>query len=228
MAHAPLREGAPLPFIITHWINLLSMFFLALSGFYIHFPLFGGFMGWARGTHFFWMFVVLINCLVRIILAFFVKSANQMESRVKEKDIKNWLPQAENRHQLWPTIKYYLFFKKDAVISAKYGTLQKIAYLMVPVLILLAGYTGLCLWPVTQPLPFFQAGIDLISKWFDPGFGGAALMPVRTVHYWIMWAILCFTMVHVYLANVYTFAPAKLMLGWVEDPNAPVKEEVQA
>ena len=225
MAHAPLREGTPMPFFITHWINLLSMFFLTLSGFYIHFPLFGGFMGWARGTHFFWMFVVLINLVVRIIMAFFVKSANQLESRHKELDYKNWLPQPENRHQFWPCVKYYLFFKKDYIISAKYAPLQKMAYLMVPVLILLAGYTGFCLWPVTQNFAFFQAGINTIANWFDPGFGGGALMPVRIVHYWIMWGILCFTMIHVYLANVYSFAPSKVVLAWIEDPNAPVKEE---
>ncbi|MBK5211824.1 MAG: cytochrome b/b6 domain-containing protein [Coriobacteriia bacterium] len=215
-----------MPFLITHWINVLSMFFLILSGFYIHFPLFGGFMGWARGTHFFWMFVILINLFARIIMSFFVKSANQLASRKKETDIKNWLPQTENRHQLWPTVKYYLFMKKDYLISAKYASLQKIAYLMVPVLILLAGYTGFCLWPVTQNLGFFQAGINMISGWFDPGagFGGGALMPVRIVHYWIMWGIICFTMIHVYLANVYTFAPTKLIFAWIEDPTAEVHE----
>ena len=47
-----------MPFVITHWINLLAMFFLALSGFYIHYPIVPGLMGLARGTHFFWMFVL--------------------------------------------------------------------------------------------------------------------------------------------------------------------------
>ncbi|MEL7207509.1 MAG: FAD/NAD(P)-binding oxidoreductase, partial [Actinomycetota bacterium] len=44
-------------------------------------------------------------------------------------DIKNWLPQEKNKHQLFETVKYYLFFRKEGVISAKYGSLQKIAYL---------------------------------------------------------------------------------------------------
>ncbi len=51
------------------------------------------------------------------------------DTREVDKDYKNWLPQQANRHQLWPWIKYYLFLKKDHPISAKYGVLQKIAYI---------------------------------------------------------------------------------------------------
>ena len=60
MSHpAHYREAHPIPFVLTHWINLLSMVFLAFSGFYIHYPFFPGFMGVARGMHFFWMWVLL-------------------------------------------------------------------------------------------------------------------------------------------------------------------------
>ena len=76
MAHlAHYREAHPLPFVITHWINLVSMIVLIFTGFYIHFPFFAGFMGIARGAHIFFGIVLFINCLVRVILAFFVKSA---------------------------------------------------------------------------------------------------------------------------------------------------------
>lgn len=221
MAHKPLREGNPLVFVISHWVNLLAMFFLALSGFYIHFPFVSGLMGVARGTHFFWMFVILINLVFRIVAAFFVKSANQAGSRDKsEADIKNWLPQKENRHQLWPVLKYYVFMKKDYPITAKYAPLQKIAYIVVVPLILAAGYTGFSIWGPTQNIGFFLAGRTLVATWFDAGFGGAAIMPMRVVHYWIMWALLAFTMIHVYLANIYGFAPTKLMLAWKEDADA--------
>ena len=70
MSHDLYREDHPMPFVLTHWINLLAMFFLALSGFYIHYPIVPGLMGLARGTHFFWMFVLLINLIVRLVLMF--------------------------------------------------------------------------------------------------------------------------------------------------------------
>ena len=52
MAHlAHYREAHPLPFVITHWINLICMFILIFTGFYIHFPFFPLFMSVARGLH---------------------------------------------------------------------------------------------------------------------------------------------------------------------------------
>lgn len=204
-----------MPFVLTHWINLLAMLFLTLSGFYIHFPIFGGFMGVARGTHFFWMFVLCINLIMRIVLAFFVKTANMPDTREVDVDIKNWLPQAANRHQLIPWVKYYLFLKKDHPISAKYGVLQKIAYIATVPITLAAAYTGFCLWGPTSDWAFFLAGTTWVAELFNAG-GGAALMPMRILHYWIMWVVLIFTTAHVYLANIYNFSPSKMIFAWKE------------
>ena len=215
MAHKLYREAHPMPFVLTHWTNLLAMLFLTLSGFYIHFPIFGGFMGVARGTHFFWMFVLCINLILRIVLAFFVKTANMPDTREVDVDIKNWLPQAANRHQLIPWVKYYLFMKKDHPISAKYGVLQKIAYIATVPITLAAAYTGFCLWGPTSDWGFFLAGTTWVAELFNAG-GGAALMPMRILHYWIMWVVLIFTAAHVYLANIYNFSPSKMIFAWKE------------
>ena len=204
--HAFYREEHPLVFVLTHWINLLGMCFLTLTGFYIHYPLFGGLMGLARGTHMFWAFVVVINLIVRVVLAFFVKDATMMGTREVETDIKNWLPQKANRHQFWPTLKFYLFFKKEHPISAKYGVLQKIAYLLTIPLTLAAAYSGFCLWGVTYQWPIFAAA--------TAARGG--LMNMRIIHFYIMWAILCFAGIHAYLASIYGTPPLKIMFLWKE------------
>jgi len=204
--HAFYREEHPLVFVFTHYINLVGMLFLVLSGMYIHFPLFNGFMGVARGTHFFWMFVVIINLIVRVVLAFIVKDANMMGTRETETDIKNWLPQKANRHQFWPTLKFYLFFKKQHPISAKYGVLQKIAYLATVPLTLAAAWTGFCLWGPTFQWAWLAASTQSV--------GG--LMNMRIIHYYIMWAILCFTGIHAYLASIYGTPPLKIMFLWKE------------
>jgi Ni/Fe-hydrogenase 1 B-type cytochrome subunit len=213
MSHDLYREAHPLPFVITHWINLCAMFFLALSGFYIHYPIFGGLMGLARGTHFFWMFALLVNLIVRLVLMFFIKDANMPGTRQVDYDYKNWLPQPANRHQMWPWIKYYLFLKKDHPISAKYGVLQKIAYIATPFLILAAAYTGFCLWGPTSSWPFFKAGTGWVATLFG---GGGDPMGIRIVHFWIMWIILIFTAAHAYLANIYNFAPSAMIFAWKE------------
>jgi Ni/Fe-hydrogenase 1 B-type cytochrome subunit len=217
MSHNLYREQHPLVFVITHWINLLAMVFLMFSGLYIHYPIFGGFMGVARGTHFFWMFALLINLIVRIVLAFVVKTAVRQNTREVDLDIKNWLPQKENRHQLIPWVKYYLFMKKEHPISAKYGVLQKIAYIATVPLTLIAAYTGFCLWGPTSDWPIFLAGTTMVADWFNNGLpAGAALMPMRIVHYWMMWMILIFTFAHVYLASIFGFAPLRIIFRWQE------------
>lgn len=205
------REAHPLQFVITHWVNLVCMAALIFSGFYIHYPFFDGFMGVARGMHFVAMWVLIINLTVRIVLAFFVKDTVLLGVRGPlELDIKNWLPQQENRHQFLETIKYYLFLRKEGVISGKYGALQKIAYLATIPITFAMAYTGFCLFGPFQQLAFFQAGTNYV--------GG--LMNMRVLHYFGMWVVILFTAVHVYLANIYNLAPSKLIFLWKETPAA--------
>ena len=200
MAHlAHYDEAHPLPFRITHWINLVAMIFLIISGCIIHFPFVPGVMGVARGAHIFFGFVLTINCLVRVIMAFVVKSAPTGGTRVVVKDYKTWLPQVDNRHQLGAWIKYYLFMKKDHPQSAKLGVPQKISYLLIPVLILIMFITGLCIWGPTMGA---TAGLTA-------ALGGT--MAVRIIHYFMMFVFIIFIFIHVYLANIEGFAPSKLM-----------------
>ena len=128
MAHlAHYREAHPLPFVITHWINLVAMILLIFTGFYIHYPFFWGFESMARGIHVFFGFVLFINCICRLIMAFIVKSSPTGGTRKQVTDYKTWLPQKDNLHQGPQWIKYYLFFKKDHPLSAKLGVPQKIS-----------------------------------------------------------------------------------------------------
>lgn len=205
-AHAHYREAHPLVFVMTHWINLISMVMLAFSGFYIHYPFFAGFMGVARGMHFVAMYVILINLIFRIIAAFFVKTATDLGSREVDTDVKNWLPQEKNKHQLFETVKYYLFFRKEGVISAKYGSLQKIAYLATIPLTFIQAYTGFAIYGPTQDWGLLNAGTAMV--------GGP--MNMRIIHYFIMWVFIVFTMIHAYLANIYNFGPSKIIFLWKE------------
>lgn len=218
MAHlAHYKEAHPLPFVITHWINAVAMIFLIITGFMIHFPV-AGTMGVVRGLHVFFGFVIFINCLVRVIMSFFVKSAPTGGTRQQVKDFKTWLPQKDNRHQAGAWIKYYLFLKKDHPLSAKLGVPQKLSYLLIPILIILMFITGLCLWGPTMELGF--------CKWLIAAWGGA--MSIRIIHYFGMFVFIIFMFIHIYLANVEGTEPTKLMFfhkehgGLVYDPEKHV------
>jgi Ni/Fe-hydrogenase 1 B-type cytochrome subunit len=218
MAHlAHYKEAHPLPFVITHWINLVAMVFLIISGLLIHFPV-AGTMGVARGLHIFFGIVIFINCIVRVVLSFFVKSAPTGGTRKTVKDYKTWLPQKDNRHQAGAWIKYYLFMKKEHPLGAKLGVPQKLSYLLIPILIIIMFITGLCLWGQTAEIPFFAGVTDLL--------GGQ--MSVRIIHYFGMYAFIIFIFIHVYLANIEGAEPSKLMFfhkehgGLVYDPDKHV------
>jgi len=215
MAHlAHYKEAHPLPFVLTHWINLIAMIFLILSGFYIHYPFIAGLMGAARGIHMFFAFVILINLFVRIVLAFIVKSSPTGGTRKVDVDYKNFMPQKDNRHQFGAWIKYYLFMKKDHPLGAKFGVPQKLAYIAVPVLLVIMGFTGFCLWAPTMDAGPFAAFTGLV--------GG--LMVIRIIHYYLMWVFIICIFIHVYLATIEGFAPTKAMFlrkehgGLVYDP----------
>ncbi|MCL2826496.1 MAG: cytochrome b/b6 domain-containing protein [Eggerthellaceae bacterium] len=215
MAHlAHYREAHPLPFVVTHWVNLISMVLLILTGFSIHYPFVPGFMAICRGLHLFCAFVLVLNCITRIVLSFFVKSAPTEGTREEVTDIKTWLPQADNRHQLGAWLKFYFFVKKDFPLSAKLSGLQKGSYIAIAVLIFVMAYTGFSLWSVTMEAPFFAAGVNLV--------GG--IMNMRVIHYFLMYAFICFMMLHIYLANVEGFDQTKLIFlrkeegGLVYDP----------
>jgi len=204
-----------MPFVITHWINLVAMIFLIITGFVIHFPV-AGVLGFCRGLHIFFGFVIFINCVVRVILSFVIKSAPTGGTRKTVADFKTWLPQKDNRHQGAAWVKYYLFMKKDHPLSAKLGVPQKLSYLLIPILIVLMFLTGLALWTPT-------AGA---MAWLTNAWGGA--MSIRIIHYFGMYVFIIFMFIHVYLANVEGAEPTKLMFfrkehgGLVYDPDKHV------
>ncbi|MBQ9069232.1 MAG: cytochrome b/b6 domain-containing protein [Eggerthellaceae bacterium] len=193
MAHlAHYREAHPVPFIVTHYINLVCMIILILSGLIIHFPYFPAIMGIARGAHIFAGIVILVNCIVRVVLSFVINSAPAGGTRQTQKDIKSWMPQADNKGQLLAWIKFYLFAKKEHPLSGKFNPLQKTAYVIIPLLILFMAYTGFCLWGPTMNMGIFAV--------FTNAVGG--LMSVRIIHYFMMFVFIIFMIIHVYMSII--------------------------
>lgn len=187
MAHVTTREEHPWPAVAMHWIHLISIFVLTYTGFYIHGPFGPGSMTLMRTVHFFFMFVLIITALARIIWAFLGGSASQ-GSRTKIRDYKHFGYQRENRGKALETAKYYLFLRRTHPAGAKYNTLQKGTYLFWLLLIVLQAITGFALW--TRTAEFFQPLTYLV--------GGPIAM--RAIHYFIMWLFIVTTLVHIYLS----------------------------
>jgi Ni/Fe-hydrogenase 1 B-type cytochrome subunit len=204
--HKPLKEMHPPIFIATHWINLVTMVLLIISGLYIHYPApFGGWMGVARGIHIFCGVIIFLNVIFRIVATFFVKDAVTSGTRETQLDLYNWLPQKENRHQFFPMLRWYLFMKKDYPLSAKYATMQKFSYICIAIMLLAISYTGFCLWSVTNQWAIFAIGNEAL---------------VRIIHYCIMWLLIIITLIHVYIATMHGFVTWRMIFLHKEDPDA--------
>lgn len=215
---AHYKEAHPLLFVITHYVNLFCMLLLIFTGCMIHWPLFAGIMGICRGVHIFAGIVLVINLAVRVITALIVKSAPAQGTRVTDKDYKNWFPQADNKHQMVPMVKYYLGVKDKHPLTAKFNPLQKLAYWFAALLILFMAWTGFALYEPTSGFALSQFCISLL--------GGA--MSVRIFHWFGMIVMIVFMIAHVYLVILDGMPTFKAMFarkehgGFVYDPERHV------
>lgn len=206
MSHGAYVESHPLPARVTHWIHLVSMVVLAFTGFFIHFPFSDAGMQLMRSLHFIFMWLVLINLLIRLVLVFTLKTSNVKGTREVAADWTNFTPQPENRGKLFSTVGYYLFLKKKHPRSGKYNPLQKMAYVLMQVLLVAQGITGFAIYGPTLAV-----------------FGGlttavGGLMVMRQIHYFILWAFILITMIHVYLSVAEDIEALPLMFLGKETP----------
>ncbi len=173
-----MSKGHSWPPRVMHYVHWVSILALTFSGFYIRYPWTPGYMGTMRTLHFIFMYILGLNWVTRIYWAVFGS----------ERDIQNFLPQAENRGKLVPIVKYYLFLEAEHPSTARYNPLQKATYVFWFFLVFLQGLTGFSLyWPQA---PVFSALNDLV--------GG--LLVMHSIHYLIMWIFIITTAVHIYLS----------------------------
>lgn len=200
MTHMAVREEHPVPAMIMHWLHLVSIVVLTISGLYIHQPFLPGLMSLMRGTHIFFMWLLIIVLVARIIWAFAGRSsAHGMRDAVPDRRHFGW--QRENRGTLWPTIAYYLFLRRNPPAGGKFNPLQKTTYVLWILLIALQALTGFMLWDATAEL-FLPLTYSLGGPYY-----------VRMIHYLIMWLFIITTLIHVYLSAMHREAFALMLWG---------------
>jgi len=183
---------------LLHWLNMLAITLLTLSGFYIHAPLvFSVFpsMDKARLIHFTFMYIVIFSVGFRIFYAF--RQGEAGEIAFHPRDIKG-IP---------GLIRYYLFVSDRMPDYGKFNPGQKAMYTAWALLIGVQGITGFILY---WPGPLGYLGYLL---------GGLAM--VRLVHYLITWIFVCTVIVHVYLVFISGFEVFKSMItGYIPQNQA--------
>ena len=186
------------PLRLWHWINALAIVVLCISGYFIGSPLPSTsgeaidhyLMGYIRFAHFAAGYILAIAFLFRIYWAIMGNHhARQL-----------FMPPLFNKdfwNGVWHEIKWYSFLVKE---PRKYIGHNPLAVLVM-YLVFLWGLvfmiiTGFALYGEGTGMGSWQ--FELFSSWVIPLFGQS--QDVHTWHRLVMWGMICFVMIHVYVA----------------------------
>ena len=185
---------------IDHWVRVLALVVLTVSGFYIQWPwrtgdagyVAGSFptMAWMRFAHFVAGYIFLLGLIVRLYLAFNSKFVADW------RDFGIW----RNLRRIPDITLYYLFLKRSHQNYRRYNPLQALTYLFWAVIIVVQSLTGFALYHgnVFGILPAPES-----FMWVQHLLGGEP--NVRLVHQLVMWLFLITAAVHVYMAAMVTW-----------------------
>lgn len=184
-----------------HFQHVACMIGLAFSGMYIRFPFFSGGRTAMRYLHYFLMIVVLVNLFARLGYAFMGRHSDKREFKITGRDIKA-APKV---------VMYYVFLAQDKPHLDKYNVMQKMTYIIFPLLLLVQGFTGFSLLTTV-----FGVNIQPLFLWWTGPLGvgvaaGAAYS--RIIHYIINWLFIILTTIHAYLSVTEDFPAFKEFFG---------------
>ncbi|MEM1020467.1 MAG: Ni/Fe-hydrogenase, b-type cytochrome subunit [Pseudomonadota bacterium] len=186
------------PVRLWHWVNALCIVLLCVTGYFIGSPppsmpgeasdnfLFGN----IRMVHFIAGQVLVIAFLARIYWAFVGNHHARQIFLLPVWSGKWW-------KEVWHEIRWYAFFEKTPKKYVGHNPLAQLAmFTLLVIPLVLQILTGFALYAEGQ-------GVD---TWWFTAFGwvfavfGDNSFAVHTYHHLIMWAIVVFTLVHVYVA----------------------------
>lgn len=167
----------PLSIRIFHWITVISVLLLSVSGFYITSPFSKNIftkMDAARFVHFTFMWILVAMFVFRIYLAFAGKYGRHI--------MFSW----QDLKKVPALFKYNLFLSnKEPDYTTKYNVGQKIVYSSWVLLIIVQIITGFILY---YPGQMYKGALDM---------GG--FMMIRLIHNAVFWYFACTITLHVYL-----------------------------
>jgi Ni/Fe-hydrogenase 1 B-type cytochrome subunit len=178
------------PVRFTHWINVVSFLFLAVTGFYIGSPFIHAYssnqyiMGWMRFLHFTAAYVYLMGFIIRTYWAF---AGNQYASWKILFPVtgKDW-------GYIRKELKYYLFLSKEPPHTIGHTAVSGLVYLVLLVVVIFQIVSGFALYSVNHTGMIWT----VMGGWL---LGIMALPTVRLFHHLTMYALIVYAMLHLYI-----------------------------
>lgn len=187
-----------LPVRIFHWLNVLSIIVLTVTGFLIADPpaLMSSqeatnlhFFGYIRFIHFVAAYVFFFVMIMRL---YWIIVGNRFSSWRAF-----WPFRRTFWRNFWHVMKVDILLQNEKIedvtkISIGHNSVAKLSYIAMFFIALIMVFTGFGLYADMS-----SWWLPKLFDWVVPFFGGDYL--VRTIHHLSMWLFIFFTLVHVYL-----------------------------
>ncbi len=180
------------PVRLTHWINVLCVIVLSVTGLYIGNPFLAAgdvdsnLMGWNRFIHFVFAFLFTLSVVSRFLWLFLGNRHASWRAFVP------WTTRAGRRRAV-EMFRYYLFIDKKISYEVGHNALAGTTYSLIFLLFLLQIVTGFALYAQYDPQGFWFA-------LFSPVLALIGNQHLRLAHHLIMWLLIGFVIHHVYSA----------------------------
>ncbi len=209
---------------LFHWINALSIFVLAVTGYLIGNPpalltsqeaYQGYWFGITRFIHFIFAYIFLFNFVIRIYRLFF---GNRFETW------RNFIPSNKGFfREIWQVVRTDFLFTRGHLVSIGHNALAGISYLFLFILMILQIITGFGIYAAMS-----DAVIVDLFNWVVPIFGGDAA--TRLWHHIFMWGFVVFTLIHIYLVFYHDYVDGRgevssIFGGWKFVESDTMKEQ---
>lgn len=187
-----------LPLRLWHWLNALSIVVLAVSGYLIADPLGSPtgeasehfLMGYIRFAHFTAGYALAVGFLFRL---YWAAAGNEHAREI-------FLPKVLSGDfwsDAWHEMRWYAFLEKSPRHHVGHNPLAVLAmHLMLVWGTVFMIVTGFALYGEGEGMGSWQ--YRLFSSWVIPWFGQS--QDVHTWHHLVMWYLVCFIIIHVYVA----------------------------
>lgn len=179
------------PVRFTHWVNVLCILILSVTGFYIGNPFIHAYsskqyiMGWMRLIHFITAYVFMMSVIIRI---YWALMGNRYAS------FREWFPFSAKRFgALVNTLKFHLFIRKEPPHAIGHNELAAFNYLLLFMIFIFQILSGFALYSVNH------SGIiwTVLGGWL---LNILDLQTIRLYHHLLMYVILLFAAIHIYIA----------------------------
>ena len=179
------------PVRLTHWINVLCILILSVTGYYIGDPFIHAtsskqyIMGWMRFIHFVVAYTFVMSLIIRFYWAFM---GNKYAS------LNKWFPfSAKDWKYAFEELQFYLMIGKKQPHTIGHTALFGLAGLVVTVISLFMVFSGFAMYSVTR------SGVlwTVLGGWL---LGFMDLQTLRLFHHLLMYLILSIALVHVYIS----------------------------